>query len=91
MNDKALTVQADLGLSEYGSREDVAAMARRIQAMLPGGNKMSTSDAMALAQHSIALGANPYRGEVYGFVSKGKFVLVDGYKLLVMELLEVVV
>ena len=81
--EKALTLQADLDLEGWGSREDIDAMGRRIRAMMPGGDKMSAGQSMALAQYSIALDANPYRGEVYGFVSRGKFVLVDGYKLLV--------
>jgi len=74
---------ADLQLVEYGSRNNIAALSRRIKSMLPGGDKMSAPQAMALAQYAISLNANPFRGEIYGFVSKGQFVLVDGYKLLV--------
>jgi hypothetical protein len=73
----------DLSLEEYGSREDIKALARRVKVMLPGGNRMSDAQAMALAQYSIATNANPFRGEIYGFESRGQFVLVDGYKLLV--------
>lgn len=75
--------EKDLSLTEYGKREDIAALARRLRSMLPGGNKMSTEQAMALAQYAISLDANPFRGEIYGFTSKGRFVLVDGYKILV--------
>lgn len=73
----------DVSLQEWGKREDIAALSRRIRTMLPGGDKMQPAQAMALAQYAIAVDANPFRGEIYGFVSKGRFVLVDGYKLLV--------
>jgi len=76
-------VTADLSLDEWGKREDIVALSRRIRSMLPGGNKMGTEQAMALAQYAIALDANPFRGEIYGFTSRGRFVLVDGYKVLV--------
>jgi len=73
----------DLDIEGWGSRDDIAALSRRIKSMMPGGDKMSTAQAMALAQYAITLDANPFRGEIYGFVSRGRFVLVDGYKLLV--------
>lgn len=73
--------QPDLSLTEYGARKDVAALSRRLQAMHPDAKEAAT--ARALAQYAIALDANPFRGEVYAFTSRGKLVLVDGYKLLV--------
>jgi hypothetical protein len=70
--------------AEYGERDQIVAMGRRIGALLPGGNKMSDAEAMALAQYSITQGANPFRGEVYGYKDgRGQFHLVEGYKLLV--------
>jgi len=79
----ALAAMPDVSLEEWGTREDIAALSRRIQSMLPGGDRMKAAQAMALAQYAIALDANPFRGEIYGFVSRGQFVLVDGYKVLV--------
>jgi hypothetical protein len=74
----------DLTLAEYGSRDDVAALARRIRSMLPGGDQLSLAQAMAAAQYAILLDANIYRGEIYAWVDKrGHLVLDDGYKLLV--------
>jgi hypothetical protein len=74
----------DLTLAEYGSRDDVAALARRIKTLMPGGDKLSLAQAMAAAQYAILLDANIYRGEVYAWVDKrGQLVLEDGYKLLV--------
>lgn len=71
----------DLALTEYGTRDNIAALSRRLQAMHPDAQDAAT--ARALAQYAIALDANPFRGEVYAFTSRGKLVLVDGYKLLV--------
>lgn len=83
-NAVAVTEQPDLSLSEWHSRQDIVAYSRRIKTMLPGGNKLSDIDAMALAQYALAMGLNPFRGEVYGYVDKrGKFTIVDGYKALV--------
>ena len=82
---KAVTVvQEDLSLAEYGTRQDVVALARRIKSLLPGGDKMNLEQAMSLAQYSMLTDSNPFRGEIYGYVgSRGEFVLVEGYKLLV--------
>jgi len=76
--------QPDLSLAEWGSRNDVVALANRIKSMLPGGEKMTNSQAMAVAQYAILTDANPFRGEVYAWTDwKGQTVLDDGYKLLV--------
>ena len=83
-DEKALEVKPDLSLSEYGSRQDIAVFAERLRAMLPGGDKLSPTGAMALAQYAIAMDANPFRGEVYAWVDwQGKLVLDEGYKLMV--------
>jgi len=69
--------------TEYGDRQAVATFGQRIKAMLPGGDKMNDAQAMALAQYSMLLDANPFRGEVYGYSDSHGFHLVDGYKMLV--------
>ncbi len=80
----AVTVQPDLELEEYGNRDDIAALSRRIQTMLPGGDRLTATQSMAVAQAAILTDANPFRGEIYGFKGRGgQLVLVDGYKLLV--------
>ena len=77
----------DLALTEYGSRDDIMALANRITALLPGANKMSPMERQALAQYAILTDANLWRGEIYGWDSKGDgtgdLVLCDGYKILV--------
>jgi len=80
----------DLDLDVWQSREQVEAMARRLRYMLPGGERMSLRAAMALAQYSMLVGANPFRGDVYAIVDENqpeRFELVDGYKLLVRDAL----
>lgn len=74
----------DLELAEYGRREDVHALARRIKSMMPGGEKLTDEQAMSAAQYSIVLDANIFRGEVYAWTDKDNHLhLTDGYKVLV--------
>lgn len=67
--------------AEWHDREEVVALANRLKGMMPG--KLSTEEALLLAQYSAAMDANPFRGEIYAYESKGKMILVEGYKLLV--------
>jgi len=67
--------------AEWGSREEVRALAERLRTMMPGN--LNQTQALALAQYSAVLDANPFRGEIYAFDSRGKLVLAEGYKLLV--------
>ena len=78
------TKAKDLSRAEFGTREDIAALGGRVQAMMPGGDKLSKVEAMATAQYALTVGANPFRGEIYAYKdSRGKLQLVEGYKLLV--------
>jgi hypothetical protein len=83
MSDDKDIITIDQTPTEYGDRQAVATFGRRIKAMLPGGDKMTDAQAMALAQYSMLLDANPFRGEVYGYTDSHGFHLVDGYKMLV--------
>ena len=67
--------------AEWGNREDITALANRLKTMLPGG--LGAQEALLLAQYSAAMDANPFRGEIYAYKSRGKLVLTEGYKLLV--------
>lgn len=74
----------DVSLTEYGSRDNVTAVANRVKSLLPGGEKLTTEQAMSVAQYAILTDANAFRGEIYPMIdSRGNFTLVDGYKLLV--------
>jgi hypothetical protein len=83
MSDEKDIITVDQTPAEYGDRQAVATFGKRIKAMLPGGDKMTDAQAMALAQYSMLLDANPFRGEVYGYTDSHGFHLVDGYKMLV--------
>ena len=67
--------------AEWGSRDDITALANRLKTMLPG--TLDAQEALLLAQYSTAMDANPFRGEIYAYKSRGKLVLTEGYKLLV--------
>jgi len=67
--------------AEWGNREDITALANRLKAMLPGS--LSAPEALLLAQYSAAMDANPFRGDIYAYQSRGKLVLTEGYKLLI--------
>ena len=73
----------DISLPEWQGRQDIDVLGNRIKAMLPGGEKLSTDQARALAQYSLVMGANPFRGEVYAYKDSTGFHIVEGYKLLV--------
>jgi hypothetical protein len=72
----------DAAADVWGGRADIAALSNRLRAMLPGGNRLSAANALAVAQFALSTGANPFRGEIYGYEHAGKLVLVEGYKLL---------
>jgi len=77
-----IVTQADTAITTpgWGSQSDVSAIALRLRTMMPGGENMTDGDAMALAQYSLLMNLNPFRGEVYGYHDKGKFKIADGYK-----------
>lgn len=54
-----------------------------MKALLPGGDKLTDTQAMSVGNYAALTRANPFRGEIYGYESKGQLVLVDGYKLLI--------
>lgn len=67
----------------WGEKSQMLELGERLRVMLPGGQALNPDQAMALAQYSKLADANPFRGEIYAAVIRGKLVFVDGYKLLV--------
>lgn len=49
----------------YGNKQELSTFADRIRELLPGGNKLSGQQAMALAQVSAIHGLDPFNGEVW--------------------------
>lgn len=81
-NDNQLVVINHKNLDAWGDEGQLEHMAGRITKFLPGN--LQGQDALALAQMAALTGANPFRGEIYGYKDwRGKLNLVEGYKLLV--------
>jgi hypothetical protein len=70
--------KVETGLAMYGDRDDIDALARRIKVMVPGGDKLNTNEALALAQISQACKLNPFIGEVWYIPGKGGMVGIRG-------------
>lgn len=66
-----------------GEKEELIDLGNKMKALLPGGDKLSDTQAMSVGNYAALTHANPFRGEIYGYESKGQLVLVDGYKLLI--------
>lgn len=84
MTNNKITTKQDAAPESWGSRSELVAIANRLRTMLPGGEKLTTEQALALAQYSQLADANPFRGELYAMTNyKGEVTFVEGYKLLV--------
>lgn len=66
-----------------GEKEVLVDLGNKMKALLPGGDKLTDAQAMSVGNYASLTKANPFRGEIYGYESKGQLVLVDGYKLLI--------
>lgn len=68
-------------LQLYADRADVQELAGRITRMLPAVKELGEAGALALAQVSIAMGLNPFIGELWAIPKKGGgFSLMTGIK-----------
>ena len=54
-DEKQLTVRHESALDVYGSGDDIKTLAQRIRLCLPGGGKLSDSEALSLAQLSVEM------------------------------------
>lgn len=70
MQTQQMQVVGGGALSAYRSREEVRELGERMQIMMPGAQRLSEPEAMAVAQISVLHGLNPFNGEVWGL--KGK-------------------
>ena len=73
----AITVKPDADIA-YGNREEISALAKRIKTMLPGGDKLSETDALALAQFATVTRLNPFIGECWYIPGKGPMIGIKG-------------
>jgi len=65
MKEKALTVQKETELTAYGGRPEIRELTDRLMVMLPSAKDLGKAGAMALAQASLAMGLNPFIGEIW--------------------------
>ncbi len=81
-DEKAVTVvqQQPAAPSTWGEREEVAAIAKRLRSMLPGGDKLTEGQIYAAAQYARLTGLDPFSGGFYSVENGG---ITDGYKTLV--------
>ena len=84
MVQNALTVKPDANVV-YGDREEISALAKRIKTMLPGGEKLSDNESLALAQVATITRLNPFVGEVWYIPGKGPMVGIKGARRLENE------
>lgn len=64
-NNKALTVKNIDAPVSWGDREEIDAIAKRLKAMLPNGNRMTNEQAFAAAQYAQLTTLDPFSGGFY--------------------------
>lgn len=66
MNEKTtLVTTRRSAVAPWADRQDVRELAERLQAMIPGGSKLSPVEALTLAQAAVAHGLDPLNGELW--------------------------
>jgi len=66
MNEQmTLTTTRQSAVAPWANREDVRELSERLQAMMPGGNKLTQVEALTLAQAAVAHGLDPLNGELW--------------------------
>lgn len=76
------TQQQEVTPAEWGDRQEIAVVSRRIKTMLPNGNKMSDTQAYAAAQYTKLTGLDPFTGGFYPNIGYDSGIF-NSYKTLV--------
>lgn len=69
----------------YGSSQDINVMAQRFKIALRGGEKLTTNEALALAQVARTTNLNPFTGEIWYIPGKGTMIGIAGARRLWKE------
>jgi hypothetical protein len=77
---KAVATTAGATVAVYGENQDVAQLQKRIMIMLPQVARIGTAAAYGLAQVSLAMGLNPFIGEIWAIPSQGGYAIQGGIK-----------
>lgn len=67
-------------MAVWGDRGDVRELDTRLATMLPGADKLSTNQRLALAQGSLAHGLDPFNGEIWMIPGRGLMIGVKGLR-----------
>lgn len=68
------------GLEVYGNTQEVIEFALALKEQIPGGSKLTNSEALALARISIACDLNPFLGEVWYIPGSGPMAGIKGLR-----------
>jgi len=78
MSDEKGLATTSTTVAVYGESQDVALLQKRIMAMLPQVAKIGHDAAFGLAQVSLAMGLNPFIGEIWAIPVKGGGYTISG-------------
>lgn len=67
-------------LSVWGDRSEVRELDTRLREMMPGADKLTTSQRLALAQASLVHGLDPFNGEIWMIPGRGLMIGVKGLR-----------
>jgi hypothetical protein len=70
-NEKALTTTEQQAPAIWGDRDEIAAIAKRLRAMLPNGSKLSEGQLYAAAQYAQLTGLDPFASGFYAMPGGG--------------------
>lgn len=79
-NQQALTKSNGTGMAVWGERGDVRELEVRLREMLPGADRLTPSQRLALAQASLAHGLDPFNGELWLIPGRGLMIGVKGLR-----------
>lgn len=77
---QTLTTKQNNAVAQWASRDDVRELQDRLKLMLPGGDKLSGSQLLALAQGAVAHGLDPLNGEIWMIPGRGLMIGVKGLR-----------
>jgi len=79
-NQTGLATRTDV--PAFGSRNEIAVLAKRFEVMLPGGKKLNEGEKLALAQVALITHLNPFIGEIWYIPGKGITIGIAGARRL---------
>ncbi len=80
MSEKGLTTQPETRIAQWGQRDEIREIARRIQTMAPGARRLTEPQALALAQGAVAHGLDPFNGEIWYIPDSGLMAGIKGLR-----------